>query len=153
MKACRIIVLMALSCIFVTQAESQAPSAKQMAPLPKTVPPPKDNPTTPEKVTLGKQLFFDPRLSADNKTSCATCHRPDKAFGDGLPQARGAKGNTLKRNTPSLLNVGFYSAFHWDGQVKSLEEQALLPIQSPEEMNQDLDKLERNLNAVPGYVK
>src|SRR6516165_3349763 len=127
MKACRIIVLMALSCIFVTQAESQAPSAKQMAPLPKTVPPPKDNPTTPEKVALGKQLFFDPRLSADNKMSCASCHQPDKSFADGLPQAKGGGGKTLKRRTPSLLNVGFYSTFHGDGRAKALEEQALLP--------------------------
>jgi cytochrome c peroxidase len=133
-------------------AIAQPTSAKQMASLPKTIPAPKDNPTTPEKVALGKQLFFDPRLSGDNKMSCATCHPPDKAFGDGLPQAKGAADKTLKRNTPSLLNVGFYSTFHWDGRVKSLEEQALLPIQSPEEMNQDLGELEKELNAVPGYV-
>lgn len=153
MKACAITSLLALACIAVTQAETQAPSTKRMAPLPKTVPAPKDNPTTPEKIALGKQLFFDPRLSGDNKMSCATCHRPDKSFGDGLPKARGAKGKTLNRRTPSLLNIGFYSTFHWDGRVKSLEEQALLPIQSADEMNQNLGQLEKKLNAVPGYVK
>jgi cytochrome c peroxidase len=124
-----------------------------MAPLPRVVPAPPDNPTTPGRVALGMQLFFDPRLSGDNRTSCATCHRPDRSFADGLRQAKGAGGKPLKRNTPSLLNVGHYSTFHWDGRVGSLEEQALLPIQAPDEMNQSLDALERKLNAVPGYVK
>src|SRR5262249_37728108 len=110
-------------------------------------------PTTPEKVALGRQLFFDVRLSGDNKRSCATCHQPDKAFSDGLPQAKGAAGKTLTRKTPSLLNVGFYSLFHWNGREKGLEEQAIIPIQAPEEMNQDLDHLENKLNAVPGYVQ
>jgi cytochrome c peroxidase len=124
-----------------------------MAPLPKTVPAPKGNPTTPVKAALGKLLFFDSRLSGDNTMSCATCHRPDKAFGDGLSQANGAGGKTLKRNTPSLLNVGFCLTFHWDGRANSLEEQALLPVQAADEMNQDLAELEKELNAVPGYVE
>jgi cytochrome c peroxidase len=123
-----------------------------MAPLPRTVPSPKENPTTPEKVALGKLLFFDPRLSGDNQMSCATCHRPDRAFGDGLARARGAEGKTLSRNTPSLLNVGFCSTFFWDGRASSLEEQALIPVQAADEMDQDLGELEKELNAVPGYV-
>lgn len=135
------------------RAAAPPPKPPLMAPLPKAVPAPKDNPTTPEKVALGAQLFFDPRLSGDNKTSCATCHRPDKSFSDGLPLAKGAGGKTLKRRTPSLLNVGFHTTFTWDGRAGSLEEQALLPIQSQEEMNQDLGELEKELNAVPGYVK
>jgi cytochrome c peroxidase len=85
--------------------------------------------------------------------SCATCHRPDKAFGDGLAQAKGAGGMTLKRKTPSLLNIGFKSALFSDGRAKTLEEQALIPIQAADEMNQDLDQLEKQLNAVPGYAK
>jgi cytochrome c peroxidase len=124
-----------------------------LVPLPAEVPAPKDNPTTPQKVALGKQLFFDPRLSGDNKTSCASCHDPKKAFGDGLPRAKGRGGQSLSRNTPTLLNAGFYSTYLWDGRAKSMEEQALLPIQSPDEMNQDLDEMERELSAVPGYVK
>jgi cytochrome c peroxidase len=150
---CVTLTLVAYSHPGLTQAETQPPSAPRGAPLPRKVPAPRDNPTTAEKVALGKQLFFDPRLSGDNKMSCATCHRPDRSFTDGLPLSKGAGGKTLTRNTPSLLNVGFYSTFHWDGRVSSLEEQALLPIQSPDEMNQDLDELERELNAVPGYVK
>ncbi len=146
-------ILMPSTSVVANGAKAQPETEKPMAPLPKTAPAPKDNSTTPEKVALGKMLFFDPRLSGDNKMSCATCHRPDKAFGDGLSQAKGAGGKTLKRNTPSLLNVGFYSTLHWDGRVASLEEQALLPIQAADEMNQDLAQLEKKLNAVPGYAK
>lgn len=153
MGTCVTMILTALSGCVGNMAKAQPTSEKPMAPLPKTVPAPKENPTTPERVALGKLLFFDPRLSGDNKMSCATCHRPDRAFGDGLPQAKGAAGKTLKRKTPSLLNVGFYSTFNWDGRAKSLEEQALVPIQAADEMNQDLDQLEKELNAVPGYVK
>ena len=127
--------------------------APQLAPLPAEVPAPDDNPTTAEKVALGKQLFFDLRLSGDNTTSCATCHAPEKAFGDGLERAKGHGDKTLDRNTPGLLNAGLYSTYLWDGRANSLEEQALTPIQSPVEMNQDLDELERELNAVPGYVE
>jgi len=114
---------------------------------------PADNPTTPEKAALGKQLFFDPRLSGDNSMSCATCHLPEKAFTDGLPQAKGRNSNALTRNTPTLVNVGFQSRLMWDGRADSLEQQALLPIQSPDEMNQDLNDLERELNAIPAYAE
>lgn len=153
MATCVTMILAAWSGFVVSEARAQPTSEKSAVPLPKKVPAPKENPTTPEKVTLGKLLFFDPRLSGDNKMSCATCHRPERAFGDGLPQARGAAGTTLKRKTPSLLNVGFYSTLHWDGRTKSLEEQALVPIQAADEMNQNLNQLEKKLNAVPGYVK
>lgn len=142
---------------FIMSATSNAgdgkPKRKLLVPLPETVPTPEDNPATPEKVALGKQLFFDPRLSGDNRMSCATCHLPDKAFGDGLAQAKGQGDKILARNTPTLLNVGFFERYLWDGRAKSLEEQALAPIQSPEEMNQDLAVLEKELNAVPGYVE
>jgi cytochrome c peroxidase len=120
--------------------------------IPHTAPAPPDNPTTAEKVELGKQLFFDPRLSGGNTRSCASCHVPEKAFTDGLPKAKGAGGKQLSRNTLGLLNAGFYTSYFWDGRARSLEEQALFPIQSPEEMDQDLDELEKELNALPGYV-
>ena len=123
-----------------------------LAPLPE-VTYPADNPATSEKLALGKLLFFDPRLSGDNSMSCATCHLPEKALADGLPTAKGHGGKSLARNTPSLLNVAFFERFFWDGRAKTLEEQALGPITSPDEMNQDLEELEKELNAVPGYVK
>lgn len=144
--------LLALAGPAVKSAEAQTKN-RPLVPLPKAVTSPADNPATPEKIALGKQLFFDPRLSGDNTMSCASCHLPDKAMGDGLPQAKGHGGKILARNTPTLLNVGFYERYVWDGRVKSLEEQALGPIQSPDEMNQDLAELERELNAIPGYVE
>jgi cytochrome c peroxidase len=84
--------------------------------------------------------------------SCASCHLPEKAFTDGLRRAKGTGGKELSRNTPSLLNLASYTAYFWDGRAATLEEQALFPIQSVEEMNQDLDALEKELNAIPGYV-
>jgi cytochrome c peroxidase len=134
-------------------AEPNAKSRNTIVRLPVAVAAPADNSMTAEKVALGKQLFFDPRLSGDNKISCATCHLPEKAFGDGRARAEGAGGKALARNSPTLLNVGFQSSFFWDGRAKSLEEQALAPIQSPDEMNQDLDELEKELTAIPGYEK
>jgi len=125
---------------------------KKLVPLPRRVPAPQDNPTTPAKVELGKKLFFDPRLSGDNKVSCATCHMPEKAFGDGLSLSPGFDGKPLARNTPSCLNVGFFKSLFWDGRAGSLEEQALGPIQSAVEMNQNLEELETELAAIPGYV-
>jgi cytochrome c peroxidase len=131
--------------------ESVADESPEFVALPESVPSPKGNPTTPAKVELGKQLFFDPRLSGDNTMSCATCHLPDRAFGDGLARSKGADGRLLTRNTPTLLNVGLFSTFFWDGRAVSLEEQALGPIQSPDEMNQNLDELVEELRTVPGY--
>ncbi len=85
--------------------------------------------------------------------SCATCHLPQKAFADGKSRSTGSQGDRLTRNTPTTLNVGFWGSLFWDGRASSLEQQALAPIQSPREMNQDLGLLERELTAVPGYVK
>jgi cytochrome c peroxidase len=136
----------------VSSTLAQTSGRQEMAPLPAVAPSPADNPATPEKIALGKELFFDPRLSGDNQMSCATCHIPEKSFADGLPNARGAEGVELPRNTPTLLNVGFYENYFWDGRAKSLEDQALTPIQSVAEMNQDLGELEKELGAVPGYV-
>ena len=125
----------------------------RLQPLPRTAPAPADNPATPAKVELGKQLFFDPRLSGNNTMSCASCHLPERAFGDGIQWNKGETGVTLVRNTLSCLNVGFYDKFFWDGRAATLEQQALGPIESSAEMNQSLDMLERELAAVPGYVE
>ena len=134
-------------------AEEGQPKIKPLVPLPQSVVAPRDNPATPGKVALGTQLFFDPRLSGDNTMSCVTCHLPDKAFGDGLALGKGHGGKTLARNTPTVLNVGFYERFFWDGRAGTLEQQALGPIQAPEEMHQDLGDLEKELNGIPGYAR
>lgn len=142
--------------VLLLSSESFAQNSKKLdpglVPFPREVKAPKVNPTTPAKVELGKMLFFDPRLSGDNKMSCATCHIPEKAYGDGFALSPGAGGAPLERNTQTCLNVGFFNLFFWDGRAASLEEQALGPIQSKVEMNQDLTELEAELAAISGYM-
>jgi cytochrome c peroxidase len=98
------------------------------------MPVPESNPMTVEKVELGRRLFFDRRLSADGSISCATCHRPERAFSDPRPVSIGVFGRTGTRNAPSLINRGYGQAFFWDGRTTSLEEQVLRPIEDPTEM-------------------
>jgi len=92
------------------------------------------NPLTPEKIAAGRRLFFDVTLSADRKTSCATCHDPARAFTDGRAVAVGVHNTAGTRNTPSLVNAGNGRLFFWDGRADSLEEQALQPMINPKEM-------------------
>ncbi|MGH9389312.1 MAG: cytochrome-c peroxidase [Vicinamibacteria bacterium] len=102
---------------------------------------------------LGKALFFDTRLSFNDGLSCATCHQPDKGFADGQRFSKGATGNTLNRHTPHLYNLAGASSFFWDGRAATLEEQVLMPIQNPDEMNLPLESLRRKLESVPYYAK
>ena len=94
-----------LALLMANQTEPGKGDARSFARLPSVAPVPAENPTTPAKVALGKQLFFDPRLSGDNNMSCATCHVPEKGFGDGRARSLGAGGKLLNRNTPTVLNV------------------------------------------------
>ena len=95
---------------------------------------PPDNPTTPEKVALGRLLFFDPVLSENNDVACATCHHPDLGFSDGraTPAVPGAA--SLSRNAPTLWNVAYTQSLFWDGRISSLEEQAMVPLTHADEM-------------------
>lgn len=92
------------------------------------VPIPADNPQTPEKIALGKTLFEDKRLSGDGTVSCATCHNPDKAFGDGLSVSEGINRSKGTRNAPTLLNAAYYTSQFWDGRQPTLEAQAKDPF-------------------------
>lgn len=94
---------------------------------------PDDNPQTAEKIALGRLLFNDKRFSANGSVSCASCHRPDKAFTDGLPVATGINGQAGVRNTPPVVNAAFNQTQFWDGRATSLEEQALGPLVNPVE--------------------
>jgi cytochrome c peroxidase len=115
---------------------------------------PKDNPMTAAKVELGRQLFFDKRLSLDGTIACATCHDPQLAFTDGKPLAEGVSGRRGTRNSPTVLNAMFNSSQFWDGRVESLEAQAKLPLTSPDEMgNESHEQVVARLQAVPEYVK
>jgi cytochrome c peroxidase len=114
---------------------------------------PETNPMSPEKVELGKQLFFDRRLSGDGTMSCATCHDPDMAFTDGLDISLNYPTTRNWRNSPTLIDVAFARYLFYDGRARSLEEQALFPMMSSFEMNQNLDYLEEELKEVPEYVQ
>ncbi|MEQ6343077.1 MAG: c-type cytochrome [Gammaproteobacteria bacterium] len=118
---------------------------------PDIAPAPADNQLTPDRAELGKILFFDPRLSGSNWISCATCHNPALGWSDGLPTAIGVGMKTLHRATPTILNAVYNKIQMWDGRAPSLEEQATGPIVSPDEMNENLDDLVKELSTIPGY--
>jgi cytochrome c peroxidase len=118
---------------------------------PTVIPFPKDNPYTPAKASLGKKLFFDTGLSAANLLSCASCHNPAYAWGDGLPTAVGYGMKLLARRSPSIINAAYGLTFMWDGRAASLEEQALGPIRAEAEMNLPIDRLLVRLKSVPEY--
>ena len=109
------------------------------------VPVPKDNRPTKDKVELGRELFFDPILSADGTISCASCHRPEFAFADNRAHSRGINGKKGTRNTPSVINVAYHEVFFWDGRSQSLEDQAIDPLFNHAEMgaNDKAQLLER----------
>ncbi|MBI5196668.1 MAG: cytochrome-c peroxidase [Nitrospirae bacterium] len=126
--------------------------AGQLEPF-KEVPIPAHNPQTPEKIELGKKLFFDRRLSGDGTMSCATCHDPEQAFTDGLDIALSYPTTKNWRNSPTLINVAFQKYLFHDGRTGTLEEQALFPMMSAFEMNQNLDFLEEEIRQVPEYAE
>jgi cytochrome c peroxidase len=99
------------------------------------LPTPEDNPLTPEKVALGRELFFDKRLSRDQTVACATCHDSKLAFTDRRPVAVGVFERRGTRRVPTIVNRAWGRSFFWDGRVATLEEQVLKPIQAPEEMD------------------
>jgi cytochrome c peroxidase len=115
---------------------------------------PADNPQTPEKVELGKKLFFDGRLSADGTVACSTCHDPARAFTDGRTVSIGIKGRPGQRNSPTILNALYNVAQFWDGRAKTLEDQAALPIQNPVEMGQPTPEAAvKQIAAIPEYER
>ena len=113
---------------------------------------PTDNPLTEAKVRLGRKLFFDPILSVDGKIACASCHQPDHGFASSTAVAVGVGSKRGRRNPPSLLNRAYGSAFFWDGRAATLEDQALHPIASPQEMGHTVPEAVKRLQASKEYV-
>lgn len=107
---------------------------------------PADNSPTPERVELGKRLFFDVRMSANRDVSCATCHDPAKAFTDALPASRGTASRLGTRNAPSLANVGYLPYLMREGGVPTLEMQILVPIQEHAEFDLEAPLLVERLS-------
>ncbi|HQU31272.1 MAG TPA: cytochrome c peroxidase [Candidatus Brocadia sapporoensis] len=113
---------------------------------------PENNPLTKEKIALGRNLYFDKRLSADDTISCATCHDPQKGFADGRAVAVGIKGQKGPRNSPTVLNAAFFDTQFWDGRALTLEDQAKQPIINPKEMGMPShDALVEKISNIPGY--
>lgn len=116
------------------------------------IPMPADNKSTPARVELGQALFFDPRMSGNGAMSCASCHNPSLGWSDGLKTAIGWGGQVLGRATPTVTNTAYNTQFMWDGRKKSLEDQALGPMQAPVEMNTDFSASLARLRGIPTYV-
>ncbi len=130
---------------------------------------PADNPMSRVKVELGRRLFHDTRLSSTGRYACASCHRPDRAFTDGLPRAVGATGRVLKRGAMSLTNVAYNAAFTWgDSRVRTLEAQMHQPLfnrhpvemglasrahQTPTGISRDAAYRELFATAFPGQLR
>ena len=139
--------------------------------LPEVAPAPEDNPISSEKIELGKQLFFDPILSANNKISCATCHSPQKGFADGLDRSNGfSEGIKTQRNSPTILNTAFNgidsegnfdpknSPQFYDNRAHSLEQQCMDPLLNPDEMKGKgfsaevyIELLEQEVTSIKAY--
>jgi len=114
---------------------------------------PKDNPLTKAKIELGKQLYFDTRMSGDNTISCASCHDPNKGWSNGAEFATGVRGQVGGRSAPTIINSGYQYFQFWDGRAEHVEGQALGPIQNPIEMDLTLEQLVPKLNKIEGYRK
>ena len=127
-------VLVLASAHAATPAELRSGALKVLAPIPDKMPGSEND--TPARVKLGRDLFFEKKLSANNTQSCNSCHAVDKGRGgvDNEPTSPGAFGKRGGRNSPTVLNAGFHVAQFWDGRAKTLEDQAKGPVLNPGEM-------------------
>src|SRR5262249_42129818 len=125
---------------------------KGFTPLVTKVSVPVSNPLTKGKYELGRQLFFDPRVSLDGSVSCATCHNPAKGWTDGMPVSIGIYGQAGSRSAPTVINTVYGRTMFWDGRAPSLEGQAQGPVQNPIEMGkQSYKEIIERLRNVAGY--
>lgn len=121
-------------------------------PIPDTPPEPAGNPITPEKVALGRMLYFDARLSSSGVISCNSCHNVGMGGIDGVPTSIGHGFKKGPRNAPTVYNAVFNTAQFWDGRAEDLKAQAKGPVQAGVEMNSKPDAVEAALRSMPGYV-
>lgn len=153
----------ALALLLLVACSSSTPEWEQANPIQPIPEPPLgitstfadlEEPPTPERVRLGRWLFYDTRLSADGTISCATCHRPENAFSEPTPVSTGIDGQKGGRKAPSFVNLAWtlYPHFFWDGRAASLEEQALGPISNPIEMGNTHDAMLQTLSGISGYA-
>ena len=151
------IFLLVLVCSGCSKKEIDPESKDYVLPVPEHFPQPvldNQNPMTREGIELGRILFYDVRLSANNKVSCASCHEQALAFSDGVSLSKiGVAGTPLLRHSPALINMAWANnGLFWDGGSTNLESQAFGPLTAHDEMAQNLFELIDELNAVPDYV-
>jgi cytochrome c peroxidase len=139
----------------VTKADNDLRTRAQQLfkPVPSQAPAIKDNELTPERVELGKQLFFDPRLSASGIISCNSCHNVGMGGDDNMPTSIGHGWAKGPRNSPTVLNAVFNVAQFWDGRAKDLKEQAKGPVQAGVEMANTPENVVATLGSIPEYVQ
>jgi cytochrome c peroxidase len=113
---------------------------------------PLDNPYSAARVELGRNLFFDPRMSSNGKVSCATCHPPEHAFSGGEPPPLGVTGVKLRRRAPTLINRAYGRSQFWDGRAATLEAQINGPLTAPDEMGATPAGAVRAIEGVAGYA-
>lgn len=118
---------------------------------PTTIPFPEHAPYSPQLATLGKMLFFDPRLSGMQHLSCASCHNPSFGFEVPVPGAIGSANKPLPRKAPTVLNAAWTPVFFWDGRAPDLETQAQGPITADVEMDGKFPEIVSRLKAIPEY--
>ncbi|NJD35951.1 MAG: cytochrome-c peroxidase [Betaproteobacteria bacterium] len=142
---------LAASALVIAFSAIAADKYPQLGPLPPP-PLPKDNPDTPEKVALGKMLFWDCRLSGDFSMPCVSCHLPALGGGDGGQISRGYPGTKHWRNSQTVLNSAYYNKLFWEGSVTSLEQQAPAAAGGGVAGNGDDSVMEMRLRFLPEYV-
>ncbi|MCX8997896.1 cytochrome-c peroxidase [Rhizobiaceae bacterium BDR2-2] len=136
-----------------TPAEVREFALDIFRPLPSTVPAVKDNPITPAKISLGKALFFDPRMSASGVFSCYSCHNLTTGGDDNLETSIGHGWQKGPRNAPTVFNAVFNTAQFWDGRADDLKAQAKGPVQAGVEMANTPDNVVATLKSMPQYIE
>jgi len=138
--------------VFTAQADMDIPWT--FKPLPDQPPIPADNPQTKAKIQLGKELFFDARLSITGTHSCNSCHNLADGGEDGRAKPVGVYGRKGQRSTPTLWNAAYFTILNWDGSAKTLEEQAEKHLTDPRVMGMpDGYQLATRISSIPGYRK
>jgi cytochrome c peroxidase len=135
-----------------TQVNAQVLGPQRLGPLPPVIAPP-GNPPSSLKIHLGKELYFDTRLSADGTVSCATCHNPALGWSDEGPTSKGIRGQLGGRRAPPVSNAAYSPLQFWDGRSPSLEDQAKGPIQNPIEMGNTHQAMIQTVDRIAGYIE
>lgn len=140
-----------ISAILVLFASPSLADSRELFQRPLTIPFPQDRPYNPQIATLGKMLYFDPRISGAQNMSCASCHNPSFGWETPVDGAVGAMNTQLGRHAPTTVNQAWVHPYFWDGRADTLEEQAAGPITAEVEMNATFEEVIARLEKIDGY--